>query len=1219
MTDSTEQANQTLAAGTLVNGYRIERELGRGAMSVVYLAQQLDLQRPVALKVLAADLAADKEYVTRFFNETRAAAALSHPNIIQAYDAGVAEGDLYYFCMEFVEGETLLERIEREERLPLDESLKIAREIADALNFGYQRYKFTHGDIKPDNIMINLQGQAKLADFGLAKVEGHDYDGSEVMLTPLYAPPELIRGERRPGDCRGDIYAFGATLYHIIAGSPPFPGTHAHSVMDRHLHENPEPLRLRYPKAPLGLSDLVSRMLAKDPERRPQDWEEVLAGLRQCQQYLANLASSNGGGHVKKPFLIKPSAAAEGSAAIPPRPISLAGSVGKMRSLTWMLILIGLVCCLALAALAAVITKNKRKAAPPPVVIQLVPPPEQPANGTLTASAAQPDDTVESVDDNVPTYNATPETAAEPPPKLPTADHQAEPTAPPEPANAAASADTADVTDRQPATPAPPAFQLRPPMTAIALPRHQHQRDQEVWIDAAQCLGRLQYDLSQNTPVEPMMQAVQEWLSSHQQGNEAVVFMRFIHDVALPALEELKAKLVQNKDTLIGSSMQTRRKQTVVIHDITFVSIEVDAMLAGDRGRYRQSLRWNQARHEGIVEDLCRLLYLRPGASLADLRPLLAYMAFTGRPQEISRLLQAHPESPERRHWEMLPKMEAWAGKTEADGLRAWQRLQQACLDGNPTAAYSLALRLRKGSTTIAGLYREQLDDLLNRCRPFVPEQQGGELLRQAQAAIQMDQYTDALAPLLLAQARFGLADFPEKSGLSQRLRSLLAKLPAESWLGEAELTQMSLVPFVFQRRPAPWPAWAAIACREAANSERRGLRENPGLAQMAEWSQLEMGEWTGPLAKLEKKQLSISGLEDPIQRLAAIFGAGLLQERFGANLRQAENTLGQLATAAKQIDNARSLEAMTLPVRYALLTRVNGRRQPQDHVLQTPGPLPAGNANALRTFLLLTVTTFLEADDQDAIKAFRQALKTEAAAHGDQNPWPFQQLSTALQKLDKPSQEVDIMSSPPGSELSIAWLRLRLASSGQARLSSSSDQPFMELVEADAAGWPLDGGELVYTWLLRRCADLIAVGDLEGACQKVEWCLSLPYSCLFPYYARLHFLKAGICLLGGSRGALETAAVCAHAATVASETEKWFLAAIAKRDAPDAALARLSADHPAQYWCHWLAVCLAAGDFPDSADSRLAAMGPHALTLAEKRLHNALGAFLHAINTNTP
>ena len=1215
MTDSTEQADLTLAAGTLVNGYRIERELGRGAMSVVYLAQQLDLQRPVALKVLAADLAADKEYVTRFFNEARAAAALSHPNIIQAYDAGVAEGDLYYFCMEFVEGETLLERIEREERLPLDESLKIAREIADALNFGYQRYKFTHGDIKPDNIMVNRQGQAKLADFGLAKVEGHDYDGSEVMLTPLYAPPELIRGERRPGDCRGDIYAFGATLYHIIAGSPPFPGTNAHSVMDRHLHENPEPLRLRYPKTPLGLSDLVSRMLAKDPERRPQNWEEVLNGLRQCQLYLANLASAGSPNHVKKPLIFKQNPATEGSAA-PPQPTFPARGIGKTRSLTWMLVSIILACGLALAALAAVVTKSQRKTdAPPPAVIQLVPPSEQPPNGTSIAGAAQHDDDAAEPDDgNAPADNATPEMADEPTPNPPPTDQQVTKT---EPFDEAAPTDT---TDSQPPQPQPPAFQLRPPMTAIALPRYQHQRDQEIWIEAAQCLGRLQYDLSQNTPVEPMMQAVQEWLSSRQQDSEAVVFMHFIHDVALPALEELKVKLVQNKDTLIGASMQTRRKRTVVIHDITFVSIEVDAALAGDRGRYRQSLRWNQARSEGIVEELCRLLYLRPEASLADLRPLLGYLAFTGRSQEINRLLRAQPESLERRHWEMLPKMEAWAGKTEADGLKTWQRLQQACLDGSPTAAYSLASRLRKSNATIAGLYREQLDDLINRCRPAVPEQQGGEQLRQAQTAIQLGRHTDALAPLLLAQARFGMADFPEKSDLTRRLRALQAKLPAEDWLDETkQLTLSDLTPFVFRRRPAPWPAWTAIACREAATSGERRLRENPGLSQMTEWSQLEMGDWAGPLAKLEKKQLSISGLEDPIQKLAALYGAGLLQERFGANLRQAENTLAQLASTAKQIGNAHSLEAMALPVRYALLTRLSGRRQPQDYVLLTPDSIPPGNTNAVQTFLLLTLTTFHEADAQDAIKALRQALGTETKTVVNQNSRALQQLSAALQKLDKPRREVNIMSSPPGGKLSIAWLRLRLACAGQARLASAGDQPFMELVEAEAAGWPLDGGELVYTWLLRRCADLIACGDLEGACQKVEWCLSLPYSCLFPYYTRFHFLKAGLCLLGGSRGALETAVVCANAATVASEAEKSFLAAVSKRDSSDSALARLPADHPAQYWCHWLAVCLASADPPGNVDSRLTAMAPHALTLAEKRLHNGLSAFLRATNANPP
>lgn len=1245
MTDSTEQANQTLAAGTLVNGYRLERELGRGAMSVVYLAQQLDLQRPVALKVLAADLAADKEFVTRFFNEARAAAALSHPNIIQAYDAGVAEGGIYYFCMEFVEGETLLQRIQREERLPLEESLKIAREVASALNFGYQRYKFTHGDIKPDNIMINRFGQAKLADFGLAKVEGHDFDGSEVMLTPLYAPPELIRGERRPGDCRGDIYAFGATLYHIIAGSPPFPGTNAQNVMDRHLHENPEPLRLRYPKVPLGLSDLVGRMLAKDPERRPQDWEEILTGLRQCQQYLANLLAAGSPGHGKKPLLIKPGAAADSPVAIPPRPILPATGAGKTRHLTWVLVLIALVSCLALAALAAIVVRNQRKAAPPMTAIRIIPPPELPRNGTAAATTAPPETTARPAAENNRSGNAAngsdpaasdnrtaapatdstttvigPANGAGTPDAdttTPDADTGTGQTAPAADAPTPA-AGQAPAADNLPARPGP-AFRLRPPQTAIALPRHPHQSNQEVWIEAAQCLGRLQYDLSQTTPVEPMMQTVQEWLSSHPQECEAATFMRFIHDIALPALEELKAKLVQNKDTLIGISLQTRRQQTVVIHDITFVSIEVDALLAGDKGKYRQSLRWNQAKSEGIVEELCRLLYLRSEAALADLRPFLAYMAFTGRPQEISRLLQTRPESPERRHWEMLPKMEAWAGKTEAEGLKVWQRLQQACLDGSPAAAYSLAVRLRKSGTTIAGLYREQLDDLISRCSPAVPEQQGGDLLRQAQTAIQQDRYADALTPLLLAQARFGLADFPEKSGLPQRLQAVLAKLPARDWLGEQEPALIDLVPLVFQRPSAPWPAWTAVACREAATSERRFLSEHPGLIQMREWSQLEMGDWAGPLARLEKKQLPVNSLEDPVQRLAATFGAGLLQERFGASLRLAENALGQLVSGARQPGNARPLEVMTLPVRYALLTRLTGRLQPRDYVLWTPGSAPTGGANAVRTFLLLTLTTFLEADDHDAIKAVRQSLKPETTTAAGLNPWTVQQLATVLQQLDTPSQEVDFMLSPPGGELSIAWLRLRLAGAGEARLSSSSDQPFMALVETTATGWPLDGGELIYTWLLRRCADLIAVGDLEGARQKVDWCLSLPYSCLFPYYARLHFLQAGICLLGGSRGALDTAAASATAATVSSETEKWFLTAVSRREVPDGLLARLPADHPAQFWCHWLAVCLTAADPPGNADSRLTAWAQHALTLAEKRLHRAVGACLHEIRTNTP
>ena len=277
---SSDASSQYLRPGTVVDGYEIQYELGRGAMAIVYLAKQLDLDRPVAFKVLSASLARDKDYVTRFFNEARAAAALSHPSIIQAYKAGITAEGLYYFCMEYVEGETLLDMINENQRVPILQSLTLMTEVAEALEYGWQRYKFTHGDIKPENIMVNMQGKAKLADFGLAKVEGHDYAGNDVMLTPLYAAPELIRSTGNKSDCRSDIYAFGATLYHAIAGTPPFPGNDAQEVLDRHVHENPEPLSNRYQPTPQLLSNLVDRMLIKDPNKRIQNWTEIVAGLR---------------------------------------------------------------------------------------------------------------------------------------------------------------------------------------------------------------------------------------------------------------------------------------------------------------------------------------------------------------------------------------------------------------------------------------------------------------------------------------------------------------------------------------------------------------------------------------------------------------------------------------------------------------------------------------------------------------------------------------------------------------------------------------------------------------------------------------------------------------------------------------------------------------------------------------------------------------------------
>ena len=277
--ETNQQDNAILAPGTLVNGYQIIREIGHGSTAVVYLAKQLDLGRNVALKVLSAELSQNAEYVSRFINEARAAATLSHQNIIQAFDAGVAPGNIYFFCMEYVDGESLMLKIQRNGALPPSAIRTWGLQIADALNYGFQTHTFTHGDIKPENILINSHNQAKLADFGLAKVEDHDFEGHQLILTPLYAAPELILGKREKDDCRADIYAFGATLYHALAGTPPFPGDLAKEVMDKQLHEPLEPLSQRNPDVPPMFSELVSQLLEKDPDKRIQNWTDVIDGL----------------------------------------------------------------------------------------------------------------------------------------------------------------------------------------------------------------------------------------------------------------------------------------------------------------------------------------------------------------------------------------------------------------------------------------------------------------------------------------------------------------------------------------------------------------------------------------------------------------------------------------------------------------------------------------------------------------------------------------------------------------------------------------------------------------------------------------------------------------------------------------------------------------------------------------------------------------------------
>lgn len=265
--------------GSFIDVFELAALLGSGNNGEVFLARHEFLHNEVALKLLNRDQENDKAAVTRFFRESRAAARLNHPNIVQAVAAGKTHSGRRFFAMELVLGEAIDARLWRLGTPYYGEVLLIAAKIADALNYAWQCCKFIHGDIKPGNIIImESNGEPKLVDLGLARFYGEEFDG-ELMATPLYAPPEVIRWEIGKIDFRSDMYSFGAMLYELFSGTPPFPGSDPEKVYQAQLNEIAVSLKDRGCLRE-GLSDLIDQMLAKNPEDRPVSWAIVADMLR---------------------------------------------------------------------------------------------------------------------------------------------------------------------------------------------------------------------------------------------------------------------------------------------------------------------------------------------------------------------------------------------------------------------------------------------------------------------------------------------------------------------------------------------------------------------------------------------------------------------------------------------------------------------------------------------------------------------------------------------------------------------------------------------------------------------------------------------------------------------------------------------------------------------------------------------------------------------------
>jgi serine/threonine-protein kinase len=275
------------AAGK-IPGYKVLGKLGAGAMAVVYKARQLSLDRSVAIKVLPRRFSEKSNYIQRFYKEGKLAAKLNHNNIVQAIDVGEVNG-LYYFVMEYVEGKTIYDDISKGKIFSEEEALDIITQVARALKHAHS-INMIHRDVKPKNVMINLEGVVKLADMGLARetsdIKAAKSEKGKAFGTPYYIAPEQIRGEINI-DGRADIYALGATLYHMVTGRVPFEADTPSDVMRKHLKESIVPPDHINTSLSGGLAEVIEVMMAKKKNDRYQNCEELLLDLDALQKGLS--------------------------------------------------------------------------------------------------------------------------------------------------------------------------------------------------------------------------------------------------------------------------------------------------------------------------------------------------------------------------------------------------------------------------------------------------------------------------------------------------------------------------------------------------------------------------------------------------------------------------------------------------------------------------------------------------------------------------------------------------------------------------------------------------------------------------------------------------------------------------------------------------------------------------------------------------------------------
>jgi serine/threonine protein kinase len=263
--------------------YLLEKQIGAGGMGAVYLGTDLNLKRQVAIKVLKAEISNDYKFTQTFLREAEITASLNHPNIVQVYAFGQEQGQ-YYIVMEHISGGSLDDRLAEKNGVTELEGIEVGIAVASGLQFALER-GLIHRDIKPGNILFGANNAPKVVDFGLALTpESLDHFAGEIWGTPYYVPPEKL--DRQPEDFRSDLYSLATTLFHAIAGRPPFDAEDPSQVAAMHLKGTQTSIRTFKPSVSQQTSQVIARAMARYPDQRYQSYEEFIAQLEDAKRRL---------------------------------------------------------------------------------------------------------------------------------------------------------------------------------------------------------------------------------------------------------------------------------------------------------------------------------------------------------------------------------------------------------------------------------------------------------------------------------------------------------------------------------------------------------------------------------------------------------------------------------------------------------------------------------------------------------------------------------------------------------------------------------------------------------------------------------------------------------------------------------------------------------------------------------------------------------------------